>query len=135
MAPALDQRDLPPGPGGPSALLAARFLLRGPRFLEDCRERYGDVFTIRLNTGRTVVIAGDPAIAKEVFQASPDDLHAGAGNVVLKPILGGRSVLLLDGPEHLRQRRLLLPPFQGSRVAAFRSIVREAAEREVDSWR
>jgi cytochrome P450 len=29
---------------------------------------------------------------------------------------------------------LLLPPFQGSRVANFRSVVREAAEREVDRW-
>jgi cytochrome P450 len=34
----------------------------------------------------------------------------------------------------LRQRRLLLPPFQGSRVAAFRSTVREVAEREVERW-
>ena len=119
MAVDADLSGLPPGPTGPSALVAMRFLLRGPKFLEQCRDRYGDVFTIRLNTGRTVVIAGDPAIAKEVFQGSPDDLHAGAGNVVLKPILGGRSVLLLDGPEHLRQRRLMLPPFHGERMRAY----------------
>ena len=37
------------------------------------------------------------------------------------PVLGQHSVLVLDGPEHLRQRRLLLPPFQGSAVAAFRA--------------
>ena len=135
MAPAtIDTSGLPPGPGGPSALIAARFLLRGPRFLTDCRDRYGDVFTIRLNTGRTVVIAGDPAIAKEVFQGSGDDLHAGAGNVVLKPILGGRSVLLLDGPEHMRQRKLMLPPFHGERMRAYGETMTEVAERHISEW-
>jgi cytochrome P450 len=134
MEPTVATRALPPGPPGPKALTAARFLLRGPRFLERCRERYGDVFTIRLNTGRTVVIAGDPAIAKEVFQGSPDDLHAGAGNVVLKPLLGSRSVLLLDGPEHLRQRKLMLPPFHGERMRAYGELMGEIADRHVDRW-
>ena len=131
---AIDPRTLPPGPTGPSALIAARFLLRGSRFLEDSCERYGPVFSVRLNTGRTVVIAGDPAIAKEVFQGSPDDLHAGAGNVILKPILGGRSVLLLDGPEHLRQRRLMLPPFHGERMRAYGETMREVADRHIGRW-
>ncbi|MFL5818088.1 MAG: cytochrome P450 [Conexibacter sp.] len=130
----IDLSTLPPGPTGPSALVAMRFLLRGPHFLEQCRDRYGDVFTIRLNTGRTVVIAGDPAVAKEVFQASPDDLYAGAGNVVLKPILGGRSVLLLDGAEHLRQRRLMLPPFHGERMRAYGETMTEVAERHIARW-
>jgi cytochrome P450 family 135 len=130
----VDLSSLPPGPKGPSALVAARFLLRGPHFLEACHARYGDAFTIRLNTGRTVVIASDPAVVKEVFQSSPDDLHAGAGNVVLKPILGARSVLLLDGPEHLRQRRLMLPPFHGERMRAYGETMAEVAERHVARW-
>jgi cytochrome P450 len=134
MASAIDLSSLPPGPKGPSALVAARFLMRGPAFLDACRRRYGYVFTIRFNTGRTVVIAGDPAIAKEAFQSSPDDLHAGAGNVVLKPILGGRSVLLLDGPEHMRQRRLMLPAFHGERMRAYGETMTAVAERHVARW-
>jgi cytochrome P450 len=130
----IDLSSLPPGPKGPNALVAMRFLLQGPRFLDSCRARYGDAFTIRLNTGRTVVIVSDPAVVKEVFQASPDDLHAGAGNVVLKPILGGRSVLLLDGPEHLRQRRLMLPPFHGERMRAYGETMTEVAERHIARW-
>ena len=53
----------------------------------------------------------------------------------MEPVLGPHSVLVLDGPEHLRQRKLLLPPFQGSRVAAFREVIREVAERELAGWR
>lgn len=130
----IDPSQLPPGPNGPRALVAARFLLRGPRFLEWCHDRYGPVFTVRLNTGRVIVIAGDPMIAKEVFQGGGEDLHAGAGNVILKPILGARSVLLLDGQEHLRQRRLLLPPFHGERMRAYAETMREVAERHISAW-
>jgi cytochrome P450 len=134
MADDVDLRTLPPGPKGPNALTAMRFLLRGPQFLEACHARYGDAFTIRLNTGRTVVIVSDPAIVKEVFQRSGEDLYAGAGNVVLKPILGARSVLLLDGPEHLRQRRLMLPPFHGERMRAYGETMRAVAERHISQW-
>jgi cytochrome P450 len=134
MEPALDLSALPPGPGRPRALTAARFLLRGPQFLTACRERYGDLFTIQLSAGRTVVVAADPAVAKQVFTGDPDTLLAGAGNVVLKPLLGPRSVLLLDGPEHLRQRRLLLPPFHGDRMRAYGEAMTEIAERHVAGW-
>jgi cytochrome P450 len=52
----------------------------------------------------------------------------------MEPVLGPHSVLILDGPEHLRQRKLLLPPFQGSRVAAFREVIRDVAQREIAGW-
>ena len=64
----------------------------------------------------------------------PEPLHAGAGNVVLQPILGSRSVLLLDGAEHLRQRRLMLPPFHGERMRAYGEVMRAAAERHDRAW-
>jgi cytochrome P450 family 135 len=64
---------------------------------------------VRLRSQRTVVITSDPELVKKVFTGDPNLLRAGEGNVVLRPLLGPRSVLLLDGPEHLRQRRLRCP--------------------------
>ena len=43
-------------------------------------------------------------------------------------------MLLLDGPEHLRQRRLMLPPFHGERMRAYGETMREVAERHVAAW-
>lgn len=100
----------------------------------ECRERYGRLFTIRLSPGRTVVVAADAAVAKEVFTGDPALLHAGEGNVVLRPLLGPRSVLLLDGPEHLRQRRLMLPPFHGERMRGYGERMRAIADRHVAQW-
>jgi cytochrome P450 family 135 len=125
---------LPPGPTLPRAVTVTRFMLTPTRFLDDCHRRYGDLFTVRLSPERTVVITCDPELVREVFTGDPNLLRAGAGNVVLRPLLGPRSVLLLDGPEHLRQRRLMLPAFHGERMRHYRDMMREVAERHVERW-
>jgi cytochrome P450 len=125
---------LPPGPGGPQPLTAARFMLQPASFLDGAAARFGDSFTVRLSAERTVVITSDPATVKRVFTGDPDKLLAGVGNVILQPLLGPRSVLLLDGPEHMRQRRLMLPPFHGERMRAYGETMREIAERHVARW-
>ena len=76
----------------------------------------------------------DPALVKQLFQGSNEQLHAGEANALLGPILGERSVLLLDGAEHLRHRRLMLPPFHGRRMQAYADVMRDAADSEIDSW-
>ncbi len=124
---------LPPGPGGPKTLLIGRFLAQPVTFLDSCQRRYGDYFTLRL-PNRTSVITSDPEAVKAVFTGDPDHLLAGRSNAILQPLLGDRSVLLLDGREHLRQRRLLLPPFHGERMQAYAETMRDVAEREVASW-
>jgi cytochrome P450 len=76
----------------------------------------------------------DPALVKELFQGSNEQLHAGEANELLGPVLGNRSVLLLDGAEHLRHRRLMLPAFHGARMQAYASVMRDATDAEIDSW-
>src|SRR6185312_15061266 len=61
----------------------------------------------------------------------PAALHAGKANAVLEPVVGKHSVLLLDGKEHLRQRRLLLPPLHGERMQAYAALMAEIAAAEV----
>ncbi len=53
---------------------------------------------------------------------------------MLGPVVGEKSLLLLDGPQHLRERKLLLPPFHGERMRAYENVMREAADRAIDSW-
>ncbi len=125
---------LPPGPSLPRPLLIGRFLAQPTAFMEACQRRYGDYFTLRLSPERTMVISSDPGAVKTVFTADPEHVLAGRNNEILAPILGTRSVLLLDRGEHLRQRRLLLPPFHGERMKAYAETMREVAERHVAAW-
>jgi cytochrome P450 len=97
--------------------------------------RYGEAFTVPLLVFGVGVYVCDPDAIRELLTGDQSDLHAGEANAPLAPVLGRSSVLILDGPEHLRHRRLLLPPFQGSAVQRFRSVIREVAEAEVARWR
>ena len=80
------------------------------------------------------MIVSHPDDVKQVFTGDPDVLHAGEGNAILRPLLGPRSVLLLDGPEHMRERKTLLPPFHGERMQTYGETIGSIAEAEVASW-
>src|SRR4051794_16011620 len=125
---------LPPRPDLGRVMMGVGFVLWPTRFLDACQAKCGDFFTLRPQAGRWIVVTSDPATIKEVFTGDPNLLHAGAGNVVLQPILGSRSVLLLDGAEHLRQRRLVLPAFHGERLRLYADVMRAAAERAIAQW-
>jgi cytochrome P450 family 135 len=112
-----------------------RFALAPLDTLRAWHARYGNVFTVRFTVFGTGVYVADPDAIKALFTGDQSDLLAGEANSFMEPVLGPKSVLVLDGSEHIRQRKLLLPPFQGSRVASFRSVIREVAGREIAGWR
>ncbi|HYI36147.1 MAG TPA: cytochrome P450 [Thermoleophilaceae bacterium] len=127
--------DLPPGPCLPKWMQTLGFMFFNARFLDGARRRHGDVVTFRSLFDSAFVIVFSPELVKQVFRAPPDQLRAGEANALLGPIVGERSVLLLDGREHMRQRKLLLPPFHGERMRAYEEVMVEATDRVVDSWR
>lgn len=112
----------------------AGFAAAGDRFLDWCHARYGPAVQLRTYFDDGFVMVFEPELVKQVFQASPEQLHAGEANVMLGPLLGRRSVLLLDGKEHLRHRRLLLPPFHGERLRAWADVIRASADAEIAGW-
>ncbi|MGC2442717.1 cytochrome P450, partial [Candidatus Binatus sp.] len=122
---------LPPGP----ALFATFDFIRNPfRFLDECARRYGDWFTVRVPGVAPFVFTSDPTAVREVFLGDPGSLHAGDANRPLGAFMGERSSLFLDGDEHLRQRRLLLPAFHGEQVASHADAMRIAADNAIASW-
>jgi cytochrome P450 family 135 len=125
---------LPSGPRLPRTVQTLGWVARVGPWLDRLAARYGDVFTLRIANEGEWVMLSDPAAVKQVFTGDPRVLHAGEGNAVLRPLLGPSSVLLLDGAQHMAQRKLLLPAFHGDRMAAYADLIREIAEREVASW-
>ncbi len=125
---------LPPGPREPFLLGAWRVLREGESRLDDLRERYGDAFTLRVPTLGPVVALTDPELVKQVLTADPAVLEAGAGNRPLGIVVGRRSVMLLDGAEHLDMRKLLLPQLHGTRLERYSETIEELAEEMVDRW-
>ena len=125
---------LPPGPTEPPVVQTLRWLLRPISFLESCRRRYGDVFSVSFLGFRTpMVMLSDPEAVRALYTVPEHGLPPGR-TVALQPILGARSLLLLEGREHLARRRLMLPPFHGERMRAYEATVREIVAEEVQRW-
>ena len=125
---------LPPGPPLPRWVQTLGFMIGGVRFLDAVRRRYGDVVTLGTTFDERFVLVFSPELVKQVFQGSPEQLRAGEANALLGPIVGSRSVLLLDGGEHLRHRRLMSPPFHGRAMLDWQETMRECADAEIDRW-
>ncbi len=126
---------LPPGPRTPALYQMGRWVVRPLQLLDQCQARYGDVFTLNAPRGERFVIVADPDLIKEILVADPDTLLAGQGNAtILEPMLGRYSLLTLDGADHLRQRRLLLPAFHGERMKAYAAVMTEIVDASIDRW-
>jgi cytochrome P450 len=125
----------PPGSKLPGIVQAVRYTRRPLSFLIGMHRRYGDVFTVSFPFFGQLVYVADPALVKELFTGSPEQFHAGEANAtVLEPALGPNSVLTLDEGPHMRQRKLLLPPFHGERIGRYGDLIREITLREMDRW-
>jgi cytochrome P450 len=97
--------------------------------------RFGDVWTLRIPTRREgFVVTCHPDHAQSLLTARPGDAPSLTGESPLRPILGPNSVLTSVGERHLRQRRMLLPPFHGEAVQRYVSMITQVVEREIDGW-
>ncbi len=135
--PADDARPtaLPPGPPLPPLLQGLRFARRPMAWQLSMQRRFGDVWTVRLPTRRDgFVVSSHPDHLRSLLKASPADAPSLTGESPLRPILGPNSVLTSVGERHLRQRRLLLPPFHGEAVQRYVEMISRVAEREIDAW-
>ncbi|WP_081795141.1 cytochrome P450 [Nocardioides sp. URHA0020] len=134
--PLIDDSTLPPGPRWPVLVQTAALLRFRHWFHPYMHQRYGDVFTVRVAPGgRPLVFVTRPEHAKEVFAGDPEVFHAGKANGILGPIMGEHSLLLQDGSEHKRARKLLMPAFNGHALRAYEDLVTEVAQAQVATWR
>ena len=99
------------------------------------RRDLGDTWQVELLSRREpFVVTTHPDHVESLFKAKPADAPSLTGESPLRPILGPNSVLTSVGPRHMRQRKLLLPPFHGEAVQRYVQMIADVAEREIDSW-
>jgi cytochrome P450 len=125
---------LPPGPTAPPAMQTVTWLFRPIEFMDRCRRRHGDSFSVKFLGFQTpMVMVSDPDAVAALYRSRESGLPPGR-TVALQPVMGPRSVLLLEGQEHLMRRKLMVPAFHGERMRAFGPLVEEIVEREIDGW-
>jgi cytochrome P450 family 135 len=124
---------LPPKARGSVLLDTLRFTVDPDGYFAAAHRRYGDVFRLRL-LGQEWVGIAHPDAVRELFSHGPEQVDSGEANQALSPALGMRNLLLLDGEEHLRRRRIVLPPFHGERMRAYEQTIRVAAAQQIAGW-
>jgi len=129
-----DQPMLPPEPNSPPLVQTLKWAFRPIAFMQECRQRFGDSFSLKFLGFQTpMVMISDPAAIKALYTEREHGLPPGR-NVFLEPILGARSLLLLEGADHLAHRKLMLPAFHGERMRSYEPVVTEILDAEIDSW-
>lgn len=131
-APAIE--GLPPGVRMPQSIQSLGFLVRNIPMMRRAHRKYGDMFSIKLLGFPDFVIISDPDLIKQTLTADPTRLHAGTGSP-LGAVLGANSLLAIDEDIHLRQRRILLPPFHGERMQSYAGAFAQIADEEMDTWK
>jgi cytochrome P450 family 135 len=126
---------LPPGPRAPAAWQTLGWTVRPAAFLRRLHARFGDPVTLHtLWTDEPMVLFSHPDSVREIFRLDPSIAPAGQSWEFMRPFAGEHSILVLDGDEHLRERRLIQTPFHGERMRALEPMVHELAERELAGW-
>lgn len=127
--------ELPAGPRAPAVWQTFAWMARPGAFMQQLHTRFGDPVTIRTYwTEEPMVLFSSPDAVREIFRLDPAAAPAGESWELLRPFAGAHSILLLDGEEHLRERRLMQKPFHGERMRAFAPVVARLARRELEGW-
>jgi cytochrome P450 family 135 len=125
---------LPPEPKSSPLVQTLKWSFRPLPFMQECREKFGDSFSVKfISFERPMVMISDPAAIKALYTERAHGLPPGR-EVVLTPVLGERSVLVIEGADHLAHRKVMLPPFHGERMRSYEPVVTELVDAEIDSW-
>jgi cytochrome P450 len=134
-APSEEVRILPPGPRAPALWQTLAWMSRPGAFLQGVHRRFGDPATIRTYwTPEPMVLFSGPEAVREVFALPAEIAPAGQSWEFLRPFAGPHSILVIDGDEHLRERRLLQKPFHGEQMRALGPMIGELARAELATW-
>ncbi len=124
----------PPRIRWPRAVQVLWFGQRQWKFVFHHRRKFGEVWHANGYVRGGATITSHPDHVRSLFKAPPELVPTLAAESPLRPVLGPNSVLTANGPRHLRQRKLLLPPFHGEAIARYQQMISDAAEREIERW-
>lgn len=123
---------MPPGP--PGSWLPTLQLIRNPRHaLEKWANEYGDPFLLNALNG-PVVVTGREDLIRTIHGQDPN-IYAPFATPTMIPMMGNGSMLILEGEQHRRERRLMMPMFHGDRMKAYGASMQQCATEQFERHR
>ncbi|MBS1871096.1 MAG: cytochrome P450 [Actinobacteria bacterium] len=129
--PPLTPPRLPPGPASPGPWQLIRCQANFAGYLDACMRRHGPLFTLRMPPFEAFVAATEPRDVETILLDTTTRFEPGAASAILEPLVGPASLILSAGPQHMHQRRLLLPAFHGKLAERWEQQIAEIAARHL----
>ena len=131
-----DKTKLPPTVKSPAIVTMIQALLDQFGTLERYQKKYGEIFySPKSSLYPANVIFSNPKAIEQLFTADPSLLEVDQqSNAPIRVLLGDNSLVLLDGIEHKRHRKLLMPPFHGERMKSYGQTMVEVTKEVIDRW-
>lgn len=122
-----------PGLATPPLVQTLELIANPIRFFEKYQRQYGDIFSAQIlgYNSPSVYFIGEPNAVETIFNAPSDQFQLGKITHVFRPFTGDRSLIMLDGQEHLRQRKLLIPPLHGKRMQYYQEAICKLTEEAI----
>ncbi|CAF1157309.1 unnamed protein product [Adineta ricciae] len=97
-------------------------------------EKYGDYYHSSFGPKAHLVIS-DPSLIEGVAKANAYSYHKSAvGQTILASLLGYGNILLAEGDDHKRHRRLVAPVFQHQNINSMFSLMAQITNRFLEKW-
>ncbi|XGV97616.1 MAG: cytochrome P450 [Leptolyngbya sp. BL-A-14] len=124
--------NLPAGSQAPRWMQKIQYTRNAIAYMETAAQRYGDIFNAPVIGNHPVVLfVSNPQALQRIFLNDTKQFIA-PPNQLLQPLLGDYSILTMEGSRHLRERRLLMPPFHGERMRTYGEVICELADQTLD---
>ena len=102
-------------------------------FFLRCAREYGDAVTVRIGPKRALLLSS-PALVEEVLVSQARHFAKSAGYRTIFGRLIGNGLVVSEGEEWRRQRRLVQGDFQRERVATYAGVMVQSAQRKLGAW-
>jgi cytochrome P450 len=124
-----------PGPRSPFAHLKVGVgMLRAPaETIRALHQRYGEVAAFGYRPYRYVALFG-PEANRYVLADNSENFRWREALKSLIPVDGDTALVVTDGEEHRRRRRLVQPAFATSRINSYLDVMVDEADRALDTW-
>ena len=126
---------VPPGPKGlPLVGSIFPWMRDQPQFLLETYQRYGEVVRFQFLGFRGAILHGAEANRYILIDAVDNFLVGPVIDRARARWIVGKGILFIDEPEHLQQRRLILPSMHRKRIEVYQRVMREVTTQILDRW-
>ncbi len=122
----------PPGETSFSIARTKRFIQDPRGLLSDSYNRFGPMFTLRINHTKIVFMIG-PAANHYVTVSHASNFTVRESNFRTLVDIVGDGIFMTDGDYHREMRRMVMPALHQKSIATYFDVIVEEAERAIES--